>query len=63
MVTANVVAEDMDAAAGTRLRLGALGKDGQPLPQRVALDFDDDDATRSDDEDDDDSSDNEDAVE
>ena len=57
MVTADVVAEDMDAAAGTRLRLGALGKDGQPLPQRVALDFDDDD------EDDDDSSDNEDAVE
>jgi len=57
MVTADVVAEDMDAAAGTRLRLGPLGKDGQPLPQRVALDFDDDD------EDDDDSSDNEDAVE
>jgi hypothetical protein len=56
MVTADVVAEDMDAAAGTRLRLGPLGKDGQPLPQRVALDFDDD-------EDDDDSSDNEDAVE
>ena len=56
-MTADVVAEDMDAAAGTRLRLGALGKDGQPLPQRVALDFDDDD------EDDDDSSDNEDAVE
>ena len=63
MVTADVVAEDMDAAAGTRLRLGPLGKDGQPLPQRVALDFDDDATTRSDDEDDDDSSDNEDAVE